>query len=437
MAQTAFTATPNPSNVTATQANFPLWNLNAPASEYSALYSMDETIHIQRAIYDKIIQNFPAQFNIFRILFSKPVKYFNSDEFTWTEEAWPRPILTVASGAGAVTYPSTQTNTLTAGGTSGVAVGDSVWYEDGSMGVITTVTPATNVIVVTPLQGKTVPATNAVSNYKLVPGFPIIADGMNSFVHFDRSVTVQHTNYVAIGQRNRRWTDMTMLKYQNAGTTDYLQIDAKKTMMNAQLDAFQYFFNGTKGNAVVTYPNGAAAFNGKTCDGIYQYMKNNGSQHATSTPATLEADFRQLAFNTNYKNVGVPRFIIGTDKALGAMGKALKNPIRYMPEMMNYNMGLKEYEIESMRFVPISCPLFEERSGLFPAFFEKMLLVLDIDTIDPACMKGLMPFSSGSTQSMTKGQGGYNTYTDFWVSYAISLMMSNVDSSYYINLSGI
>ena len=433
MAQNAYTATPNPANPTATQGNYPLWQFNAPASDYSGQYGFDETIHLQRTIFNEIKENFPAQFNIFRILFSKPVEYVNSDEFSWTEEAWPRPILTIATGAGSST--TTQSLVLTAGGTNGIAVGDSVWYTDGTQGFISAITAATNTITVSPLTGGSLPAIAA--NEKLVPGTPIIADGMNSFVHYDRIATVQHTNYVMIGQRNRRWTNMTMLKMQNSGTTDYLQKDAKLTMMNAQLDAFQSFFNGTRGNAGITFPSGGAAYNAKTTDGVFPFMKRGGSQHATSTPATLEADFRQLAFNTNYKNVDVPRFIIGSDKALNAMAKVLKNPVRYFPENMTYNMNLDEYKIGTMRYVPIVTPLFEERSGLFPKSFENRLLVLDVDTIDPVCMKGLQPFSYGSTSSMQKGNGGYNDYIDFYVSYAVGMKQTNVDSSFWIDLVGI
>lgn len=435
--QTAYTGTPNPSNPAATQGLYPLWNFNAPASEYSGQYGFDETIHLQRAIFNEIKENFPAQFNIFRILFSKPVQYMNSDEFTWTEEAWPRPILTI--GTGAIASTTTQTLVLTSGGTAGVAVGDSVWYPDGTQGWISSITASTETIVVSVLTGGSVPAISA--GEKLVPGTPIIADGMNSFVHYDRATTVQHTNYVMIGQRNRRWTNMTMLKMQNAGTTDYLAKDAKLTMMNAQLDAFQSFFNGTKGNAQITYPVGTGltggAYNAKTTWGVFPFMKSNGSQHATSTPATLEADFRQLSFNTNYKNVDVPRFILGSDKALNSMAKVLKNPIRYFPENMTYNMNLDEYKIGTMKYVPIVTPLFESRSGLFPAAFENRLLVLDIDTIDPICMKGLQPFSYGSTTSMQKGNGGYQDYIDFYVSYAVGMKQTNVDSSFWIDLVGI
>lgn len=436
--QDSFVGTPNQVNPAATQNNLnALWMANAPASEYSGIYGYDETVHLKRAIFESIVENFPAQYNIFRILFSKPIKYYPSDEYTWTEENWYRPILTIATGASTTT--GTQTLVLTTGGTRGTVVGDSVWYPDGTQGVIASVTAATETITVNPLTGQSVPTI--ATNEKLNIGFPIIADGQNYFSHYDRITTTQHTNYMALGQRNRRWTKRTLLKHQNAGTTDYIAKDMKLTMNNAQLDVFQQFFNGTKGNVTLTAPADAAltagSYQAKTSWGIFPFMKFSGSQHATSTPATLEADFRQLAFNTNYKNVNVPRFILGTDRALSSMASVLKNQIRYFPENMKYNMNLDEYTIGTMKFVQLVTPLFEQRSGLFPAFFENLLLVLDIDTIDPVCMTGLNPFEMGDSMGLYKGNGGYNDYIDYYVSYCTGLMMTNTDSSFYVQLTGI
>ena len=437
--QDSFIATPNPVNPAASQNNLnSLWMANAPASEYAGLYGYDESVHLKRAIFESIVENFPAQYNIFRILFSKPVKYFPSDEYTWTEENWFRPIATIATGASTTT--GTQTLVLTTGGTRSTVVGDSVWYPDGTQGVIASVTTSSETITINPLTGGSVPTIAA--GEKLNIGFPIIADGQNYASHYDRIVTTQHTNYLALGQRNRRWTKRTLLKYQNSGTTDYIAKDMKLTMNNAQLDVFQQFFNGTKGNVTLTAPAGTGLTGGtyqaKTSWGIFPFMKFSGSQHCTSTPATLEADFRQLAFNTNYKNVNVPRFILGTDRALSSMDSVLKNPIRYFPENMKYNMNLEEYTVGTMKFVKMVTPLFEQRSGLFPSFFENMLLVLDIDTIDPVCMTGLQPFEMGDTMGLYKGSGGgYNDFIDYWVTYAVGLMMTNTDSSFYVQLSGI
>ena len=201
--QDSFIATPNPVNPAASQNNLnSLWMANASASEYAGLYGYDESVHLKRAIFESIVENVPARYNIFRILFSKPVKYFPSDEYTWTEENWFRPIATIATGASTTT--GTQTLVLTTGGTRSTVVSDSVWYPDGTQGTIASVDTGTETITVNPLTGQSVPTIAA--GEKLNIGFPVIADGQNYASHYDRIVTTQHTNYLALGQRNRRWT---------------------------------------------------------------------------------------------------------------------------------------------------------------------------------------------------------------------------------------
>jgi hypothetical protein len=432
MGQVTFTATPNTVAPTGIQAAFPSWNTNPQGSEYAAIYNRPETIHIRKAVSKTIIENFPAMFNIFRIVFSKPMKYELNDEYSWTETPWLRPAIYATVG----TASNPQTMTLSAGYVSNVAVNDIVTYPDNTKGIVTTVTAASNQIVVAnKTGGGNLPLI--VSGDRLTMN-PIIADGMNTFFHFDRMTTNTYTNYIYRGQRNKRWTRMDIQKYLNVGQTDFFDKDMSQLMRHAQLDVFQQFFNGDKGEFVLPVTSGGTQlYPAKSNWGVFPFMQYNGSQHATSSPTTLEADFVTLAQNTNYKNVDVPRFILGTNKALYAMSKVFKNPIRYAPNDSIANMNLSEYQIGSMKFVPMECPLFEQRSNLFPTSFENMLLVLDLDTIDPVCMLGFEPFMVRNTKSLSKENGGYQDFIDYFIEYMISCKMTNTDSSFYINLNGI
>lgn len=433
---TAFVATPNPVNPAATQALFPNWLLNPISSEYAASYGHDQTIHLQRAINDQIVQNFPAQYNVFRIIFSKPVIYKPLDEWTWTEQNWPRPALV---STGIVAGGATQAIVVQAGQTSHVVANDLIHYPDDTVGIVTSVVPGTSTVNVAAPTGGTL--TALVANDVLIPGAPVISDGMNVDIHFDRMVTTQFTNYIMMGKRNRRWTTMTAKKYQNSGTTNYFDLDLKQTQDLAYQDVFQQFFNGQKGEVSITVPAGTGLTGGtyraKLAWGVYPFMQANGAQHATTTPATIEADFRTLAFNTNYKNVNVPRFILGTDKALSALAHVLKNPIRYNPSDMVYNMNLDMYQIGTMKFVPMVCPLFESRSNLFPRAWENRLLVLDLETIDPVCMTGYEMFMHTNTSTQFQGNGGPNDWIDYRIQYMVSMQMTNVDSSFYMDVVGI
>jgi hypothetical protein len=435
MADFSYTPTPNIANPSAVQAPFAGWLSNAFGSEFAGLYGYPETIHLNRVVSQKIIENFPAQYNLFRLVYSKPIEYKNSDEWSWTEKSWIRPLILTASTA-SVVAGTTQVIPLTAGGSSMTTINDLVTYPDNTKGNVIGVDLTANTITVSAKTGSTLPAISG--TVRLTIGSPIIADGMNDFYHFDRQVTSTFTNYVMRGQRNKRWTRTDLLKYMNSATTDFLEKDTKEQMMFAQQDVFFQFMNGDKGQfKLVTTSGGSQVYPAKSNWGVFPFMKYNGSQHCASSPSTILSDFKTIAFNTNYKNVDVPRFIVGTDKSLDTLSSILKNPIRYNPNDMVFNMNLEEYKIGSMKFVPMSMPLFEQRSQMFPASFENMLMVLDIESIKPVCMKGLEPFMVRDTAHLSKEQGGREDYIDWFIEYNISMEMNNSDGSYWVDLIGI
>jgi hypothetical protein len=435
MASTTFVATPSPADPAATQGLFPNWLLNPLGSEYAAQYGHDTTAHLQREIFATIVDSIPAQFGIFKILFQKQPEYKGLDEFTWFERLWPRPLLRASAG---VAGGATQAIILT---TNNVAtVNDIIVYPDNTHGIITAVVNATNTITVAPYNGAAnLPAV--VANDTFVIESAPIADGMDSFVHYDRMQTIHYTNFIGRGQRNKRWTTMTAQMYKNNGTTNYFEKDAKEMMELAMQDMFAMFINGQKGEVPITVAAGAGltagTFFAKTPWGVFPFLQQNGAMHATSSPATLEADFSQLAFNSNYKNVNAPRFILGTDRALHAMASIMKDPIRYNPNDMVYNMDLDMYKIGTMRFIPMVVPLFESRSFMFPTAFENRLLVLDLDSIVPVCMRGYEPMSVRNTGKFHKSQGGYNDFIDYFVEYMVSMQMNNVDGNFWIDLINI
>lgn len=433
----SFNSTPNPGNPVATQSLFPNWLLNPIGSEYAADRGYDTTMHIQRDVFESIVDSIPAEFAIFPLMFSKPVVKRPLDEFTWTERLWPRPLLTANAGVGG---GATQTIVLTAGGVGGVVVNDQIVYEDNTHGIVTVVNMGANSITVIPLNGApNLPAVVAGDTFT-IHNAPI-ADGMATPIHFDRMTTVAYTNYISLGKRNKRWTTMTALKYKNAGTTDYFEKDAREINELSMQDMFAMFINGVKGEATITPIAGtgltAGSFNGKTNWGLFPFMQANGAQHATSTPATIEADFETLAFSTNYQTPNSPRIILGSPRALYAVSKYLKDPIRFSPNDRIFDLNLYEYKFGEMRFVPMSCPLFERRSNLFPPSFENRLIILDPNKIDYVCMEGYEPMAMGNTGSMHVSQGGYNDFIDYWLQYMVSMMMHTVDGSFWIDLTNL
>jgi hypothetical protein len=94
-----------------------------------------------------------------------------------------------------------------------------------------------------------------------------------------------------------------------------------------------------------------------------------------------------------------------------------------------------EYRIGSMRFVPVETELFKEKA-MFPVTWASRLFVLDLDTIQPVCMRGYQPIETGETNP--KGvNGSINDYKEWWVQGMLSLKMNNPLSSFYIDTTGI
>jgi hypothetical protein len=70
---------------------------------------------------------------------------------------------------------------------------------------------------------------------------------------------------------------------------------------------------------------------------------------------------------------------------------------------------------------------------MFPGWDSK-LLVLDMETINPVCLRGYSPIEMGETDN--KQQGSYRDYKDFWIDYCVSIQMSNLTSSFIMEGTG-
>ena len=85
-----------------------------------------------------------------------------------------------------------------------------------------------------------------------------------------------------------------------------------------------------------------------------------------------------------------------------------------------------------MNFVPVACDLFREPS-CFPAFWQRMILVIDQETITPIKMKGIPQVGGGSTLDKQEN-GTREGFKDWYVEGQLSLKMNNPLSSFYINV---
>jgi len=403
-------------------------NTNPQGSQYGieSGYSAQESILIRKAIKEAIFDAAPAQYNALKLVFEKEFEEVNNDEFEYLEHTFGRtaPVVTVGDAAQAAVAGSSQTQTITFADVSHLSPDLILTYPDNSKAVIKTIVG--NVVTVESHTSAGLPLVNVGDVFSIQS--TIQADGMDYFSNYERLETITRYNYIQLFLRAWRWSRLELLKYQNSGTTDYLEKDKKEKMRQLRTDLFVSFFNGTRGEFAIT--NGYLA---KSMGGIYPTMVAAGSMSANPTLAGLRSAFETLAFNTNFKAEGGTRFIYGTDEMLYELSKIFKDPgLRYSPSDSIANLNLKQYELGTMKFVPVSCELFKEQA-CFPKDWARKLLILDQETITPVKMKGLPAMNMGST--LQRGNNGSReAFQDGYVEANLSLRFNNPVGSFSIDV---
>lgn len=406
--------------------------LNPQGSYYAqnSGYTTTTTNLIQKAIEYAIYEAVPEQYYALKLLFQKPMLSKMLDEFEYLETTFGRTALKTSASSSAVSASAgsevTQNVTFTAGSLTHVCVDDVLTYPDGTPGIVRSINTSTNVITIASQTSSGLPAVASGDIFAIQS--TIAADGATSFSHYDRMETVTRYNYIQMFLRAARWGRVELQKYENAGTTDYLVKDKQQKVQQLRNDLFVSFFNGTKGEFKV-----ASGIPAKAMGGIFPSMVAAGSMSANVSTAGLRTAFETLSFKTNFKKEGAVRFIYATDEMLYNLSKVFKDPgIRYQPNDEVANMNLMEYRLGTQRFVPVVCELFKEQS-CFPASWQKKLLVLDQETINPCTMKGLPAMNMGST--IPKGNPGTReAFQDFYAEANLSLQFNNPLASFYIDV---
>ena len=425
MPTTNYTPTPNPIVPGTAQAPFAGWNLNPQGSLYGVTYGQNTTALIQRDITAKIVEAIPQQFKLMKLLFNQGVEYTKLKEHTWFEETWNRNSLTATAGVGAGSP-----QVIPMANTAGVSVTNEVVYPDNTHGIVIALTANVSITVQAMTGAGNLPAVANLD--KLIVQDVPIADGMNTFMDYERLNLIERTNYTQRFRRNRRYTREEMQAYKNAGTTDYYERDLALMMRTIYQDAYATYVNGVMGEYTFTIPGGAGVYRAMTSNGIFPQLVSGGAQHATSDPSTVIVDFETLANNTNYKNPDEPRFIIGTNKMISRLNSLFKDPIRYSTDDRTRDLGLDVVKMGNMKFVPVITETFKKESYMFPAAFENRLLVLDLANIKPTCMTGFQPFEMQETK-MSIQDGGREDYKEWTIEGMVSCKLANIDGNFWVD----
>ena len=412
--------------------NSPFGNLvtNPQGSQYAQIsgFTTEETILIQKAIKEKLIDTAPAQYDVLKLAFSKTPKEYGSDEFEYLEVGFGRNPLVINAISAAVAASAgnqvTQVVTLDANSIKYASKDFIITYPDGTEGVIKSI--AGNNITVGSLTSSGLSATAVGQTFAIRS--TIEGDGMDTFSVYQRTETLTRHNYIQFFMRAQRWDKIEMQKYINQGTTDYLSKDKEMKMKQLRVDMFVSLVNGHKGEFSIA--NGKIA---KSMGGIYPTMVEAGSLSANPTLSGLQSAFESLAFATNFKAEGATRFLFGTDEMLNEFSKIYKQPgLRYTPDSEIANLKLRRIELGTQNWVLVPCELFRENSA-FENAWKRRILAVDMESVTPVKMKGLPVYEMGSTLNR-KDNGTRENFTDFWVGGHLSLEFSNPLGCFYIDV---
>ena len=428
-------STPTPNPFAGGYAQTPNNNagLNPYGSAYATAYSLAETNLIAEAIERQIYDAAPQQYDALKLLNMSKTIEVGSDEFVYKEKVFGRTSMTVHTGA--YTSPITLSGTYATAESIPCAVGDVLFNENGTPVIVTAITPAAGAnaatIAVACQSGGALPTFNGGEVISFAT--TIIADGMDTFRHYDRLQTIERYNYVQLFQRNSRWSTLELQKMENMGTTDYLMHDKSLKIEQLRVDMFAMYMNGTRGNFPIAALAGGGTDNAKMMGGLYPTMIAAGAPEVTSAISGLQTAFETLAFATNFKKEGATRMIYATDEILYELSKVYKeSKVRYEPDSKTADLNLYQYNIGNMKFVPVSCELFREDSVL-PTAWAKKMLVVDQSTINPVKIKGIPSVMAGVTDNMQKG--GTNNFQDWWVQANLSVRFRNPQGGFAINIS--
>lgn len=423
MSQTGYT--PGVGNIP-----FGLQNTNPQASNYGVIsgYSPTESNLIAKAIKEAIFDAAPEQYNALKLVFEKDFQEFGSDEFEYLENTFGRSAVestaVVAAQAAVAGTPQTQVIPMTAASVTHITENEILVYPDNTKAVIVSIVGLN--VTVRSQTSAGLPAVAVGDIFSIMS--TIEADAMDQFYNYERLDTITRYNFVQLFLRAMRWGRVELLKYQNMGTTDYIIRDKQEKMRQIRTDLFNAFFNGERGEFLLS--NGEPA---KAMGGIFPTMVNAGSMNANPTLAGLVTAFKTLAFATNFKKEGGTRFIYGTQEMLHELSQVFKDPaVRYTASDTISSMDLEKYKFGGMNFVPVPCELFKEQS-CFPKDWARRLLVLDQETISPAKMKGLEAMTIGGT--LDRGQNGTReNFKDWYVSANLSMVFNNPLGSFWIDV---
>jgi hypothetical protein len=373
-------------------ARFSNQNLNSVGSEYASTYGKNLSTLVQKMTNKAIFDANPQQFLDLKFLNMQPVENMNSDEYFFQEMGYQREPLLATGTASAVSYPSTQTISMSS--VEFAATNHILVYPNNKKGTITNVDTTTNSITVTPYVGDSLPAVATSDVFGTIS--TVDHDGSEGFASYFRSSTIERSNYIQLFNRAIRYGEVELWKMKNAGTTsNFLEMEKNAMFQQHRIDISNAFWNGQKGEVITR--NGVPA---KTTGGVFSSMVEAGSANAIVTASTLVDGFEDMVMSSEYDQYGAVRFAYMTPQNHRLLSRKYKEELtQYAPSDDMALLNLKEINVGSSRIVLVPFKRFEDAAS-FPASFRNRIVILDHKNIKRTQLWGER---SGDTLSLKDG----------------------------------
>lgn len=435
MASNIAQPTPNPTNPGIATDPWGQTSNNPPGSQYASDYSYSTSSLWMEAIKREIIDVAPQRYLALKVLYQMAFQNRIRSEHKYFEKDWQRPEILVNAwnhNTGVITLSGTYATEELMPATKG----DIIQCPGGTVLIVTdrthsAVADSATLTVAAQTGGSLTAGLMSADDYLNIGG-PVIADGMNEFLHYDRVKVDEKFNYIMNFQRACRWGRRELVEAQNSGTTNYLELDKQEKIDQIRVDMMWALFNGYRGEFSIP---GATSGNykAKTMYGIYPLMVNAGAPHTSVTASGLREAFKWLAFESNHKAEGGTRVVYATAENITKLSEAYKATLtRFKPEDKMADLDLDMIKFGGMNFVMVPCELFRERT-VFPETWKDKLIIVDQASLTPVILANTPHMDMGMTDN--KQRGSYRDYTDWWVEAQIGLEYANPAGGFYIDLT--
>jgi hypothetical protein len=397
-------------------------NYNSVGSEYAALYGHDISLLVQKLTNRAIFDAAPQQFMDLKLLNMVPAEQVNSDEFFYQEMGYQREPLVATAASAAVSYPTTQTISVTS--TDNISTNTIISYPNGQKGSVVGVDTSLLTVTVSPYNGDTLPAVSADDILANVSS--VDHDGSDGFAQYFRASTIERANYIQLFNKAIRYSEVELHKLKTMGTTsNFLEMERNAMFNQHRIDLSNAFWTGQKGEIITA--DGTPA---KTTGGVYTSMLEAGSPNAVANSNTLVDAFEDMVLSSEYGDYGQARMAFMTPRMHRMLSLAYKEELtRYAPNDDIALLNLKEINLGSSRIVLVPFKRFEDKAS-FPGSFENRIVILDMKNIKRTQLWGER---SGDTLKLEDGVP--KRYGDVWVDCNMGVKFHNPLACAYLNVN--